>query len=360
MRRHGILAATAWRAAAAVLIAGWAVAGACRAAGAQATSMSPSEYAERLSRVRTAVLEDIRTGRDTAGASLAPIVRCTVSSPAGTSVVFADNHSLLSSLEAAEGETGEARRGDLNGVAVQIADILAGMAEREPTRKTIAAGAGTARQVLSGSAYASEPIPSEKWLDRLQERLSRAFQKMLDRLKGPSLTAPKIGPWAPRGLLIILGALALAMVIWFLAGPLKALTARLRRRKEGDPAGAAATDLAVTAEEAALVAARAFDKLMDLARLRAQDGDFRSAFRLVYLAALVALDSEGLVKLNRSQTNWEYVRAIRDASRSDLYEILLPVTREFDRIWYGSQPAARADFERIEQSYNAIRAIGAQ
>jgi hypothetical protein len=73
---------------------------------------------------------------------------------------------------------------------------------------------------------------------------------------------------------------------------------------------------------------------------------------------LVALDSEGIVRLNRSQTNWEYVRALKAAQFNNLYDILLPVTREFDRIWYGLQSASRSDFEHIEQSYNAIRRAG--
>jgi hypothetical protein len=61
------------------------------------------------------------------------------------------------------------------------------------------------------------------------------------------------------------------------------------------------------------------------------------------------------VRLNRSKTNWEYLRALRLGSYNRLYEALLPLTRDFDRIWYGFAVATADDYERSLQQYEKIR-----
>jgi hypothetical protein len=99
---------------------------------------------------------------------------------------------------------------------------------------------------------------------------------------------------------------------------------------------------------------------MILARQRAHSGDYRDAFRLAYIAMLVALDSDGQVRLHHAHTNWEYVRGLKARDLNRLHDIMLPATRDFDRIWYGFHPADQSDFERIERSFAAIRLSGSE
>lgn len=112
------------------------------------------------------------------------------------------------------------------------------------------------------------------------------------------------------------------------------------------------TDLAQSSEEAELVAAGNFDALMALALKKAQDGDYRSAYRLAYLAALVFLSSIGAIKLKRSMTNWEYLATLASTSRRNA---MLEPTRLFDGIWYGMAPATRADFEYVKSSFESLK-----
>jgi len=329
------------------------------AAKSHATELTPSDYCVALSRVRAAVDRDISDGTRSAPAALNCVLRCTVRSTSGGSIVFVDNRSLMSSLEASESKTGTARSVALGAVEVQIRDILSGVADASPTRQRTLRGVKLARTLLSSNVYASEPIPADPWLQKIENRITSWWNALLRKFKRPEITTPSVGPWASRVLLFTIGTLALGVLIWFLFEPLRALVARIAQgRKAGRGAPTPALDLAMSAEEAALVAMRDFENLMELARRHAHNNDYRGAFRLAYVASLVALDSEGFVRLNRSQTNWEYVRELKARDLNRIYDILLPATRDFDRIWYGLQPAGQSDFDRIEQSYNAIRRGG--
>jgi hypothetical protein len=82
-------------------------------------------------------------------------------------------------------------------------------------------------------------------------------------------------------------------------------------------------------------------------------GNFRSAVRLTYIASLRQLETAGLLELEPNRTNWEYQRALRNRSRS-ASTVLLPATRLFDRIWYGSRQATSEEFSRVLQIHSAV------
>lgn len=94
---------------------------------------------------------------------------------------------------------------------------------------------------------------------------------------------------------------------------------------------------------------------LDDAAPLAAAGDFRSALRLVYLAALLELDERELIRFDRTGTNWEYLAALR--SRPDIDATLRPVTMLFDRKWYGHEPAAESDYVRFLDAYRAIESV---
>ena len=71
----------------------------------------------------------------------------------------------------------------------------------------------------------------------------------------------------------------------------------------------------------------------------------------------MTLDTSGVLRFDRSKTNWEYLRALRAAGRADVYDAMTPLTREFDRIWYGfaSADASRITARALTQ-YDALQA----
>jgi hypothetical protein len=64
--------------------------------------------------------------------------------------------------------------------------------------------------------------------------------------------------------------------------------------------------------------------------------------------------------LNRSRTNWEFLRDLRAGANRHIADILRPMTVDFDRIWYGFAPAGRADFDRARQIYGEVKALAGQ
>ena len=95
-------------------------------------------------------------------------------------------------------------------------------------------------------------------------------------------------------------------------------------------------------------------KALDEAGRFAQNGDFRSALRLVYLAVLLDLDDRELIRFDRTGTNWEYYRALKGHSK--IQSTLRPVTMTFDRKWYGHEQASDEDYRTFVEAYQAVAA----
>jgi hypothetical protein len=102
---------------------------------------------------------------------------------------------------------------------------------------------------------------------------------------------------------------------------------------------------------------RAPDDWIAEADRMAHNSDFRAAFRAVFLAILVQLDRAGKIEYRRSRTNGDYLRALRAHSLRALYELLAPLTREFDLRWYGGHPANEADYQRCLDAYRRLPAV---
>lgn len=73
----------------------------------------------------------------------------------------------------------------------------------------------------------------------------------------------------------------------------------------------------------------------------AGDGDFRAAYRALYLALLSGLHDAGAIHFRRNRTNWTYVREFRgEAAKRGAFENL---TGLFDEVWYGLSTPANAE-----------------
>jgi hypothetical protein len=204
-----------------------------------------------------------------------------------------------------------------------------------------------AREVLSGPAFASDPVPPPSWAEEKMKAFNKWLERTLNKLfqkpvKNTNL--PTISPKVMWGFVWILIAGLFALLVWIVAQIIG------RRQARAKP-------LALSSTEEALVEARDKETLLTLAEKHARNGEYRYAFRLVYLAVLIALDTEGVLRFDRSKTNWEYVRALRGTGRQDVYDVLVPLTRDFDRVWYGLATAAAPEvYRRAVDEYEKLTA----
>ncbi|BDI32687.1 hypothetical protein CCAX7_47380 [Capsulimonas corticalis] len=197
------------------------------------------------------------------------------------------------------------------------------------------------RRILARPEFQSEPLPPPS---PLELGWNRFLKWLADHLPKPQRGASgTINPAIIRGLFYGLGALLFGLLVYLIVQYIRNRTVNVVQRDR---------ELA----EEAMVEARDKDSLIDAAEARAKEGDFRGAFRLVYLATLVAMDTDGILRFDRSRTNWEYLRSLRGAGRDDLYRAMLPLTRDFDRLWYGYATAGPSDYRQALEYYDRLRA----
>ncbi len=82
-------------------------------------------------------------------------------------------------------------------------------------------------------------------------------------------------------------------------------------------------------------------------------GDYRMAVRYLYLSTLLILEERGLFRYDRSKTNREYLRSVRE--RPELAETLRDVVDVFDRVWYGFQPLSQSDYSQYQTRVEALQ-----
>lgn len=76
----------------------------------------------------------------------------------------------------------------------------------------------------------------------------------------------------------------------------------------------------------------------------AAGGDFEQALRHLYLALIRNLDRHGLLRYDRSRTNYEYLREVR--ALAAVAGPLATLTAQVEAVWYGEQPAQLAYYQR--------------
>ncbi len=198
------------------------------------------------------------------------------------------------------------------------------------------------RETLARPEFAADPPPPPSFTEKIAAWIDRLLAR-----QHPANTpnVPNFNPEIIFWIFIVILAAAFAVLV---AVIVQAITKR----------GARAKPLELDTAEVTLMEARDNDSLLALAEKQAQAGDYRRAFRLVYLAALVALDTGGVLRFDRSKTNWEYLRALRAAGRGDIYSALTPLTREFDQVWYGLGLADAGRYARARAQYDALLSVG--
>jgi hypothetical protein len=185
--------------------------------------------------------------------------------------------------------------------------------------------------ILSGPEYRwPEPAPPNPLVE-LWQRILNGFARLLARLVPGAGAGAVINTVLLIGIAVVLGLILRYIYVNSIRGVI--------REAEIDPATGVPPGL--TAEAA-----------IDRARRRAEAGDRREAVRYLYLAALLALEERGHIRLDRAHTNRELLADL--SARPELASRFRTVIEVFDRVWYGFQPISQEEFARYTQSVTEI------
>ena len=312
------------------------------------TAATPSEYDGALAQVQAALVSQAQAiSADEVPPGDAPSVLAQRTlgpirsiEPPGGAPMPVNTSRLIAAIQAAEAvKNPDAKADALAAVGTQIGTLRAAQTHLH-SGVDPAAVKRAVRTVLSRPEFGAGLPPPPPLADRIAAWLDRVFSR---HPSAPNFSGPNVNPKIILGILIAIAAGAFAVLVFVIV---QAIGRRSARSKP----------LALDEEEAVLVEARDNDSLLGLAEQQAKSGDYRRAFRLVYLAALVALDTGGVLRFDRSKTNWEYLRALRAAGRGDIYSALTPLTREFDQVWYGFGQTDASHYARALAQYQALLA----
>ncbi|NTU83335.1 MAG: DUF4129 domain-containing protein [Chloroflexales bacterium] len=221
---------------------------------------------------------------------------------------------------------------DLPLVAARLGALIDALATRAPPADADAAR--SLEEILARPPFAQpeteprEPGPLERFIQWLLERLSELFQPVA---RAAASTPDSTASW-------LLTALGAAMVIAVLGLWLRGLRHTLRAEAAlPTPAALAARDTADARAQATALA---------------RDGNYRSAARLLALAALLWLDEKHVLPYDPHQTNREHLGRLggRQGARAGL----APIIDTTERVWYGGAPLDADGYAEIERQVDAL------
>ena len=271
--------------------------------GAQSLDPDPQTYASWVRESLAAARRGDRIGLEETGKRLISTTRVQLPNGGGISV---DNSWLRDELARPNPDT------------KLIAERLGALADAlaQPPNAAPADALKRLQAILAAPPYSRpQPAPPPAWLTAFLNWLGRIIEAILRPLGAVAPGTANVVAWAIG--LIGLAAL-IAVIVYLLAGLRRGVIAEARPPTD-DP-------------EANLTAREALDQASILAR----DGDYRTAVRFLYLAALLRLDERGLLRYDRALTNREYLERIGDNPK--LQAALQPIVETFDSVWYGSTP----------------------
>ncbi len=140
---------------------------------------------------------------------------------------------------------------------------------------------------------------------------------------------------------VLLGGVAL-LLLWLVWIVVRQIQRSSTPVLSAEAVTAAAPDLRDENVHAAQLPA---DGWLTLARNEAARGEWRLAFRALYLAMLAQTAAEGLISLAKHKTNLDYERELerRALSRGGIVARFSGRRRQFDAIWYGREVAVETD-----------------
>jgi hypothetical protein len=199
------------------------------------------------------------------------------------------------------------------------------------------------RDILRTGGFERENT-GESWLARAGVWISRQWNRFTEWLRRLFSFGGRFAAGSSPVLPYVLVAGLILLIAYAIA------YAAQRYRPGGRPARSKPpVDTVVEPEESA---AAEPDAWIAAARRHAAAGDYRKAYRAVFIAILIRLDRKGAIRFERSKTNGDYVRALRAAP--DLLAFLRPLANDFDARWYGHVPATEQDFHTLLARYDSV------
>ena len=190
--------------------------------------------------------------------------------------------------------------------------------------------------------------------DRRQE--PAADGPRADGGKGASVSVPATsgGGLSSLGWLLLAG-LALAVVvvgvILYLNSPRSPRPPKTQAVSGADT-GSQGNDARQVLEESPAALWRQADAL-------ANEGRFREAVRVLYLAVLALLHRQHFIRFEPTRTNGEYVRQVHLSEQAppELHEPFRSLTNLFETAWYGERPCEAADYRACRQFADEVKQV---
>jgi hypothetical protein len=173
-------------------------------------------------------------------------------------------------------------------------------------------------KILSGREFSAAQGPSQ--LDILKARIARWLSQQIYKLLQRLHLGAKAGN-ALAWIIVGLSFLALCYWVW------KTLLPATGKRETSAEAARESDDPREWAREALAAADR---------------GDYREAVHCAYWAAVVHLETLGVLKRDRARTPRESLRLLDPHPNEQ--NLLREFTRRFELIWYGYRPASASDW----------------
>jgi hypothetical protein len=173
-------------------------------------------------------------------------------------------------------------------------------------------------KILSGREFGTAHGPSQ--LDLLKARIARWLSEQIYKLLLRLHLGAKAGN-ALAWIIVGLAFLALCYLVW------KTLSPTTRKRETSAETGKESDDPREWARDALAAADR---------------GDYREAVHCAYWAAVVHLETLGVLKRDRARTPRESLRLLDPHPNEQ--NLLSEFTRRFELIWYGYRPASASDW----------------
>lgn len=240
---------------------------------------------------------------------------------------------IRTGLTAAAGSSGKKRVDSIRSLLARLrAQQKAATAAPAMTQSSADRSNAVLKKILSRREY--QPSKKEQFIQRIMAFIFRQLENLH--------IAPEVGAvigWVLLAIVIILFVVLLVYLV------LRFVSVVSFGRPEHKPRH---QRIEVPSSTASLAS------VLEAAQRDASAGQYREAFRNVYLAAILALDRSKLVKYAGGVTNWEYLRALMRQDNQAAIEVFKPMTASFDDLIYGKRPITERDYNECMARYTAL------
>jgi len=207
---------------------------------------------------------------------------------------------------------------NLAAITSQIDLMLADARAMQAARSSTAAEHAKLTEILSRREF--QKVSEESWWDRLKRAVQRWFFQLLERI-----LFSRAFPMVSRIIVWVLVAAAVLVAVYWV----------IRNYRQTN------VYTSFTAPPDA-VSGKPWRDWKAEAEAAAREGRWREAVHLSYWAAISFLEGQGLWRPDRARTPREYLRLL---PKADLHrEPLQQLTRSFEKVWYGNDPASAETF----------------